>query len=237
MSITEDFFGAAILTPTGPLPECYLAFNRIHSALKRITPSHFRVNIPGIETGVMLAQTIRHFADYNVALCTHNDFPSLVPSYYVDFAVNMNRYDDSGYCWAYIDESNSTIVWKDSCAVADPQSLGLLDHEMSERYLAPGDVAVSHVYYENAERLRDLELARGVRFYRDRQGKRKAKEELAVSVGTKATMEKFSKRRKVLDAAAAASVPTTPAASIATEDIGTPGPSGMCNEDEGAMTD
>ncbi|KAJ7454444.1 hypothetical protein FB451DRAFT_1518057 [Mycena latifolia] len=211
MLTTEDFFGAAILTPAGPLLERYLTFNRIHSALKRITPSHFRINIPGIETGLMLAQTIRHFADYNVVLCTRDDFPSLMPSYYVDFTVNMNHYDDS-------------LVG----------SLGLFDHEISEHYLAPGKVAVSRIYYEKAERLRDLELACGVRYYKDRQGKHKVRDKLTISVGIKAAMEKFSKRCKVLDAA---SVPATPAASVATEDMGTPGPSGTCDEDEGAMTD
>ncbi|KAJ7679776.1 hypothetical protein B0H17DRAFT_1139050 [Mycena rosella] len=196
-------FSRSLLTPTN-LSERFIAFNKQHTAVKPISTGLFCLDIPGLETELMAAHTIRLFAKYNVALCTNQELPRLVPSYYVNYAQNMNTNDDSGFGWAWVDESNGTIVWDDAWTIATPASFFVLDHEITDRYLAEGDVTISQTYVDNADRLQQLELQRELKYYKQRVNKHKLNSDTAAAVGTKEAMESFAKRRKMLNEAAAA---------------------------------
>ncbi|KAJ7701563.1 hypothetical protein B0H17DRAFT_1128337 [Mycena rosella] len=162
------------------LSERFLAFNRQHSALKRLTPGHFSFTISGLDVELISAHTIRLYADYNVALATRDPPPSLAPAYYANFAELMNRCDDSGYGWAYLNESR-TIEWQDEWTLADPESFMVLDREITDRFLAAGEVAVTQLYFDNAERLMLLDLRRENKYFKMRVGKREREDEEAAA--------------------------------------------------------
>ncbi|KAJ7668840.1 hypothetical protein B0H17DRAFT_1142393 [Mycena rosella] len=205
-----DTFSTAVFD-TVHLPDRWVAFNKIHSSIKRVTTELFRVDFPGLETTLISASTIRLYTEYNVALCTRDEFPGLIPTYYRSFAQSMNRFDGSGYGWAYVDNATQTIVWDDSWSIADPHSFGVLDFEVHERYLNPGDIAASQAFFDNAERLQHQQQQRENRYFQQRVIKRsKSTAGNGAFVATKEAMDTFARRRKRLadadaaDAAAAA---------------------------------
>ncbi|KAJ7712544.1 hypothetical protein DFH07DRAFT_786012 [Mycena maculata] len=208
-------FDATILYPSN-LSDRFQAFNKVHSVAKRISTGLFRIDIPGLDTEIMSAHTMRLYLDYNVELCTGASIPGVIPAYYVNFAQEMNCHDDSGFGWAYLDDTTKTIVWEDAWSIADPASFCVLDHEVHDRYLAEGEVAVTQTYYDNAERLLFLEQQREVKYYKQRVGKRKAATDHASAVGSKAALDAFAKKRKLMsDAADAVRASVTPTNAIA----------------------
>ncbi|KAJ7745443.1 hypothetical protein DFH07DRAFT_963336 [Mycena maculata] len=203
MAPSSTPFSNAILAPPR-LSDRFDAFNKIHSVAKQISTNLFRIDIPGLDTEIMSAHTMRLYLNYNVELCTSDSLPNIVPAYYLNFAQAMNDHDDSGFGWAYLDETSAskTIVWDDAWSIADPTAFCVLDHEVHSRYLAEGDVSVTQTYYENAERLLHLEQQRKVQYYKQRINKRKATTDQATAAGSKAALEAFAKKRKLmLDAA------------------------------------
>ncbi|KAJ7656207.1 hypothetical protein B0H17DRAFT_1146267 [Mycena rosella] len=118
----------------------------------------------------------------------------------------MNSNDDSGFGWAYIDETSGTIVWNDALHPANPDTFCVLDHEIVNRFLPEGEVAVTEMYFENAERLIKADQARELKYFRQRQEK-KGKGTGAPDVYAKASKDNFARKRQLLlDAAAAAAV-------------------------------
>ncbi|KAJ7104742.1 hypothetical protein C8R44DRAFT_746421 [Mycena epipterygia] len=187
--------------------ERHHAFNAVHSAIKRVSTTLFRLEVPGLDHELIDACTVRLFAEYNVALVSRDDLPGLVPAYYVNFAQNMNAHDDSGFGWAYIDESSGTIVWDDKLdSPADPASYLVTDDDIYERYLRKDEVAVTSSYVLNAERLILQEQNRQIRYHEERQQKRASKNKAprAPDVHTMEAKAGFAKKRQALDAAAAA---------------------------------
>ncbi|KAJ7019116.1 hypothetical protein C8F04DRAFT_1198051 [Mycena alexandri] len=194
-----DVFNSKAVFP--PLLERFEAMNVVHSGLKRLSRLLFLFTIPGLGSELMHAFTVRLFADYNVALITGDDIPDRVPAYYTNFAQNMNLYDDSGFGWAYIDDTTNTIVWDEKLAPTTPASLGLLEHEILERYLPKDHVAVSQHYFENAERLRFLETQRELKYFKQRAAKR-TQEEGEPEMRSAEVMTKFDLKRKQFEEAA-----------------------------------
>ncbi|KAJ6460621.1 hypothetical protein C8R45DRAFT_941718 [Mycena sanguinolenta] len=129
------------------------AFNAQHSGLKRRSKGIFSCHIPGIDNKLISSSTIRLFTDYNEALVMGEGIPPIIPMYYSDFAQNMNRHDDSGFGWAYVDDNTGLIIFDDKLTPADAASFCVLDSEINERHLAADEVAVSRTYFDNAERL------------------------------------------------------------------------------------
>ncbi|KAJ7690537.1 hypothetical protein B0H17DRAFT_589372 [Mycena rosella] len=156
----SDIFSNPILSNPA-VSERYTAFNAQHHMAKHLLPGLFRMDVPGIDTVLISSHTMRLYADYNVALCGRNQFPDLVPAYYNDFANNMNTHDKSGVYWATVDNTTQTIVWDDAwTTAADPRNFGILEHELSDRFLLQGKVAVTQEWYENSERLAQMERDR-----------------------------------------------------------------------------
>ncbi|KAJ7756504.1 hypothetical protein DFH07DRAFT_1027619 [Mycena maculata] len=216
-------FDTTILYPTN-LSDRFLAFNKVHSVAKRISTGLFRIDIPGLDTEIMCAHTMCLYLDYDVELWTSASIPGVIPAYYVNFAQEMNRHDDSGFSWAYLDETTKTIVWEDAWSIANPASSCVLDHEVHDRYLAEGEVAVTQTYHDNAERLLFLEQQREVKYYKQRVGKRKAATDHASTVGSKAALDVFAKKRKLMsDTAEAACTSVAPTNTVT-------GPSGANND-------
>ncbi|KAJ7755624.1 hypothetical protein DFH07DRAFT_959269 [Mycena maculata] len=191
MAPSSTPFSNAILAPPR-LSDRFDAFNKIHSVAKQISTDLFRIDIPRLDTKIMSTHTMCLYLDYNVELCNSDSLPNIVPTYYLNFAQAMNDHDDSGFGWAYLDETSAskTIVWDDAWSIADPTAFCILDHEVHSRYLAEGDVSITQTYYENAERLLHLEQ------------QREATMDQATAAGSRAALEAFAKKRKLmLDAA------------------------------------
>ncbi|KAJ7763154.1 hypothetical protein DFH07DRAFT_770884 [Mycena maculata] len=208
-------FDADILYPTN-LSDRFLAFNKVHSVAKRISTGLFRIDIPGLDTEIMSAHTMRLYLDYNIELCTSASIPGVITAYYVNFVQEMNRHDDSGFGWAYLDETTKTIVWEDAWFIADPASFCVLDHEVLDCCLAEGGVAVTQTYHDNAERPLFLEQQCEVKYYKQRVGKHKAATDHASAVGLKAVLDMFAKKCKLMsDTADAAHASITPTNAVA----------------------
>ncbi|KAJ7652587.1 hypothetical protein B0H17DRAFT_1147331 [Mycena rosella] len=133
----------------------------------------------------------------------------------------MNRYNDSGFGWAYVDPTGWTIVWKEGEAIADAKSFGVLKHETLSTYLAPGNVPVTQAYFDNTECLAEQEQTRNVKYYNQRLGKRKRGDD-TVEPGSQEALEAFACRCQELlkavaitDAAATADATTANAAGTA----------------------
>jgi hypothetical protein len=116
----------------------------------------------------------------------------------------MNAHDDSGFGWAYVDEDSGTIIFNDKLSPADPASFFVEDRHIFDWLLAEGDVAVSRLYYENAERLLKIDQQREIKYFNDRQSKRMAKAPVMHKVHTKEVKEFSARKRKALEEAAAA---------------------------------
>ncbi|KAJ7877594.1 hypothetical protein B0H14DRAFT_3436044 [Mycena olivaceomarginata] len=167
--------------------------------------THFLFTVPGLHDEILPATLVRTYADFNVTLIFAEGMPAYVPAYYNNFAQHMNKHDNSGLSWAYLEEGEfaSHLVYPDTLHPADSASFCVNDHEVVERYLAPGMVAVSSFYYENAERLAEEELRRSVRYARQRMEQRRGAKVDHALLDTKARA-KFATKRKALDDAAAA---------------------------------
>lgn len=183
------------------LSDRFIAFNKVHDALKRLNKRTFRFARPGLEPVLFDARTIRLYADYSVAVCSGDDLPDLAPAFYIAFAKEMNAYDDSGYGWPYIE--NGLIVWDDKLTPADPDSYCVLDHETTDRLLGMGEVAVTQRYFENAERLIHLEQQRETKYWKMRQEKKAIRHDPIPDVHTKEAKANFAKKRKGLEDSAA----------------------------------
>jgi hypothetical protein len=129
MPVTQDIFSRSFGTPND-LSIRFLEYNSNHTALKRVNYRYFRLDIP--QGSVFLeARTIRHYIDYNQALCTGDDVPELTPAYYPSFAEVINQYDNSGFFWAYLE--GGKIVWKEGSTPANAEDFCVLDHEILAR--------------------------------------------------------------------------------------------------------
>ncbi|KAJ7025894.1 hypothetical protein C8F04DRAFT_1191045 [Mycena alexandri] len=183
----------------------FAQFNAHHRALERLDKLHFRFETDELEAVIMDSRNIRTFCDFNVFLFTEAELPVITPAFYNHFTQLMNKYDNSGFGWAYVE--NGVIIWDDAAGLkpADPESFCVLDHELADNFLGRDEVAVSHEYKENAERLIEQERNRGLRFYNQRRDRRAARDNAsAVKVDSKSTLEAFAQRRKALEDAAAA---------------------------------
>ncbi|KAJ7120112.1 hypothetical protein C8R44DRAFT_736965 [Mycena epipterygia] len=191
-----------------PVEKKFAAYNKIHSALKRISVDVFTYDIPYFDTLLMDAHTIRLYTDYNVNLCTRDGLPDFVPAYYNDFAHAMNQHDDSGYGWAIVDATSKTIIFDDKMTIADAASFYVRDSDLNSprrRYLTGDEVMVTTSYYETAERLREQSLSRDNFHYNKRVNAKVAKSE--PDVHSKDAKEAFARKRKALRDAAARKKP------------------------------
>jgi hypothetical protein len=114
------------------ISEHFQAYNTVHSALKRLSPTLFRFQRNSEYEPVLFTATcIRVFAEYNVAVCFGKTLPEVAPAHYIIFAKAMNEWDDSGFGWAYIEDG--MIVWDEmqKLTPADPESFCVLDHEIA----------------------------------------------------------------------------------------------------------
>ncbi|KAJ7867504.1 hypothetical protein B0H14DRAFT_2572793 [Mycena olivaceomarginata] len=81
------------------------AYNAVHSALKRLSPTLFRFQRNfDYEPVLFTATCIRVFAQYNVGVCFGKTLPEVAPAHYIIFVKAMNEWDDSGFGWAYIED-------------------------------------------------------------------------------------------------------------------------------------
>ncbi|KAJ7325494.1 hypothetical protein DFH08DRAFT_1028321 [Mycena albidolilacea] len=199
MPVTQDIFSRSFGTPND-LSIRFLEYNSNHAALKRVNYRYFRLDIP---QGSVFheARTIRHYIDYNQALCTGDDVPELTPAYYPSFAEVINQYDNSGFFWAYLE--GGKIVWKEGSTPANAQDFCVLDHETLARpMLGANQVAVSQDYFDNAERLIEIERRRDLKYYHQRQAGKSGASDPKEAAAPKDTMDAFAKKRKALDDAA-----------------------------------
>ncbi|KAJ7887947.1 hypothetical protein B0H13DRAFT_2342182 [Mycena leptocephala] len=148
------------------------------------------------------AHTLRFWVEYSVALHTREGIPAYAPAFYTNFAEQMNSHDDSGFRWAFVNKDSGVTVFNDKLSPADPTSFFVEDRHIFDRLLGEGEVAVSRLYYENAEHLLKIDQQREVKYYNDRQAKKKAKAPVMHKVHTKEAKEFSAKKRKVLEEAA-----------------------------------
>ncbi|KAJ7854776.1 hypothetical protein B0H13DRAFT_1903521 [Mycena leptocephala] len=199
---TTDIFDPAV--ERGSLGATFEAFNAQHEVIKRVDRHTFRVSFPGLGSELISAHTIRFWAEYSVALHTREGIPVHAPAFYANFAEQMNAHDDSGFGWAFVDEEAGIIVFNDKLSPADPASFFVEDRHIFDRLLGEDEVAVSRLYFENAERLLKIDQQREVKYFNDRQNKRKAKAPVLHEVHTKEAKEFSARKRKALEEAAAA---------------------------------
>jgi hypothetical protein len=88
-----------------PISERFQAYNVVHSALKRLSPTLFRFQRnSGYEPVLFTAACVRVFAEYNITVCFGKTLPEMAPVHYSIFAEAMNDWDNSGFGWAYIED-------------------------------------------------------------------------------------------------------------------------------------
>ncbi|KAJ7032071.1 hypothetical protein C8F04DRAFT_1108351 [Mycena alexandri] len=187
--------------PSGLTPRM-IASNPRHSILKRISTRDFIFDTGYSPATVMSARTIRLYCDYNAAVIYGDDLPDREPTFYNPFAKAMNKYDHSGFKWAYIEDG--LLVFDDTGSAASADEFCVLDSETTDRYLASDQVAVSRDYFENAERLRRQADRREAKYARQALEKKNATAEGLVNLDSPQAREALSTKRKALEDAAAA---------------------------------
>ncbi|KAJ7656513.1 hypothetical protein DFH06DRAFT_1328787 [Mycena polygramma] len=180
----------------------FAAFNKKHSALQRVNKSALLVLRPAADEEVMHSATLRMYAEYSVALHTQEGIPARAPFGYVDFAIYMNVHDSGGYGWMYVGEDG--LVWEDHWIPADPKAFLVEDHQLYERALLPGQVAVSQLYFDTAERLRIEDAKRQLKWQMAREEKKNKAPGSSVDVRSEEALAFSAKKRKVHAEAAAA---------------------------------
>ncbi|KAJ7871631.1 hypothetical protein B0H14DRAFT_3439353 [Mycena olivaceomarginata] len=133
-----------------PISERFQAYNVVHSALKRLSPRLFRFQRNSEYGPVHFTAA---FAEYSITVCFGKTLPE-----------------------------DGVIVWDETKKLtpADPESFCVFDHEIMEGHiLGDNEVAVSTTYFENAERLVQLDQRCETKYYNERQDKRKALVEAA----------------------------------------------------------
>ncbi|KAJ7814375.1 hypothetical protein B0H13DRAFT_1924853 [Mycena leptocephala] len=186
---------------TSGLTERHRAYNEVHSVLKRIHKRYFRFKFLHYASTILDARTIRLFTDYNAAIVHGDDLPELEPAFYTQFAKVMNDHDDSGFGWAYLE--NDLIVWDEKLTPADAESFCVLDMETTDNILGRDEVAVTKLYYANAERLKRQAEKREVKYANQRQEKKNLISEAIPDVNSKDARDSFANKRKILENAAA----------------------------------
>jgi hypothetical protein len=199
MPVTQDIFSCSFGTPND-LSIRFLKYNSNHTALKRVNYRYFRLDIP--QGSVFLkARTIRHYIDYKQVLCMGDNIPELTPAYYPSFAEVINKYNNSGFFWAYLE--GGKIVWKEGSTPANTEDFCILDHETLARpMLGANQVAVSQDYFDNAEHLIEIKRCRDLKYYRLRQAGKSGASDPKEASAPKDTMDTFAKKCKALDDAA-----------------------------------
>jgi hypothetical protein len=180
---TTDIFDPAV--ERGPLAATFEAFNTQHKVIQRVERHRFRVSFPGLASELISAHTIRFWAEYSVALHMREGTPVHVPASYAEFAEQMNVHNDSGFGWAFVDEEAGISVFNDKLTPADPASFFVEDCHIFDRLLGEGELAVSCLYFENAERLVKIDQQCEIKYFNDHQNKRKAKAPVLHEVHTK----------------------------------------------------
>ncbi|KAJ7108628.1 hypothetical protein C8R44DRAFT_743885 [Mycena epipterygia] len=197
--VTTTIFDLAHHLPD--LGKKLLAYNKLHSVLKRCSIDTFTFETPGFATTIMDVHTVCLYADYNVYLGTRDGLAGFVPAYYNDFARAMNAYDDSRYGWAIVEDG--MIIFDEKLTIADPISFYVTDNDLNSdrrRYLNGDEVMVTSAYYETAERLREQSLARDNHWYNKKAVKGVKAEP---GIHSKDAKEAFAKKCKALGEAAA----------------------------------
>jgi hypothetical protein len=147
------------------------AYNVGHTALKRVTARYFRLSIPGVDAFLLEAHTIRHYIDYSNVLISGDDIPDYMPAFYNVFAQETNKHDNSDHFWPYLQEGK--IIWKEDSIPPTIDTYCVYDQDILERpMLGPNEVAVTKDYFDNAQRLVDLERRRELKYYRLRVERR-----------------------------------------------------------------
>ncbi|KAJ7359767.1 hypothetical protein DFH08DRAFT_416931 [Mycena albidolilacea] len=200
---TTDIFSSLFGYPTTPsLSLDTLAFNNEHAIIQRVHPRYFRVTVPfddKNEIFVIDALTVRHWIEYSTALVSGNDVPEHMPMFYNAWAQLANEHDHSNYFWPYF--LNGEIAWKDNGIPPTVQAFCLTDGEVFERpMLRMGEVAVTSEFYENAQRLADLERRRELKYYKLRNDKKSKGSGSLADVTSKSAMDNFAKKREALAA-------------------------------------
>ncbi|KAJ7734732.1 hypothetical protein DFH07DRAFT_780185 [Mycena maculata] len=191
---SEDIFSRSFGTPND-LSLRTLAYNSNHTALKRVTACYFRLDIPDVDSFFLEAHTVRHYIDYSNALVSGDDIHELMPAFYNIFAQETNKHNNSDYFWTYF--LDGKIIWKEGSLPPTAEAFCVHDHEILERpMLGVNEVAVTRDYFDNAQRLVELKCRRELKTRRP--GLRNPAPDLT----SKDTMERFTKKRKALEAAA-----------------------------------
>ncbi|KAJ6450065.1 hypothetical protein C8R45DRAFT_1043963, partial [Mycena sanguinolenta] len=185
----------------------FVRFNKEHSAIKRISTTHFVFLVPGMKDEILPAALVRLFADFNIMLIMGEGIPPNIPAYYNYYARALNEHDKSISGWCVLEQGThaTRLVYPDLLVPADAGAFYVRDHEIVDRYLAPDMVPVTTIYYDNAERLAQDELRRNVRWAKQRQEKRLLGKSKGLAVlDSQEAKAKFAVKRKALEAAAAA---------------------------------
>ncbi|KAF7333148.1 polyprotein [Mycena venus] len=147
----------------------YHKYNARHPCLLRLNDSSFLVRFPGDwPPGVLTALEVQLYANHNMRLydaslnVTHN------PWGYRDFAMLMNRHDDSGFGWAFYSHLERRIKYPP--AELEPATIHeFMVHDSdieSREFVARGNVQVPAEWYEEtikAAQRREVARARSIR--------------------------------------------------------------------------
>ncbi|KAJ7829731.1 hypothetical protein B0H13DRAFT_2372379 [Mycena leptocephala] len=204
MSTVADIFSATVQSSldSSPLSDRFREFNKVHSALKQMSKRYFHLELPTLDSVVFNARAIHTFTDYNLALCTGESIPELAPAFYLLFAKAMNKHNDSGYAWAYLE--NGVIVFDDKMTIANPESFCVMDHETTDCLLGRDEVAVTRQYFENSECLAYQQQLWETKYWKAWQEKKGAVAGDIPDVHSKEVKAAFAKKRKALEDVAAA---------------------------------
>jgi hypothetical protein len=113
----------------------------------------------------------------------------------------INKYNNSGFFWAYLE--GGKIVWKEGSTPANAEDFCVLNHGALVRpMLSANQVAVGQDYFDNTERLIELEHQHDLKYYRLRQAGKSGTSDPKEAAGPKDTMDTFGKKCKALDDAA-----------------------------------
>jgi hypothetical protein len=129
----------------------YHRFNDLHRVFIRLTPDLFLGRFGDLPEMTIAAQQVQLFAMHNMRL--HDAALNLDynPMFYREFIDLMNRYDASGYTWAYYSESEGRIKYPyPELEPATVSALQVCDSDIERREtVRAGNVQVSAEWYNH----------------------------------------------------------------------------------------